>query len=201
MSTVLTDISDQELLAVRDELPEIGLLKDVDTQRKVSLVFASFLRESSYERIADSPAVPGIHSYNLVQHTRHVVKNSIYLAETLAEFAGQSNDMEDLIAAGLAHDASKLVEMEGPLGKKTELGKAFLHAQLAGVRCLEMGLSPKVAHLVAMHPFTPPHVHVTPQYWEMLILTWADLAAVDPVFFVQGQPTHLQFEKRFFRLD
>jgi len=64
-----------------------------------------------------------------------------------------------------------------------------------------MGLSPKVAHLVAMHPFTPPHVHVTPQYWEMLILTWADLAAVDPVFFVQGQPTHLQFEKRFFRLD
>ena len=47
---------------------------------------------------------------------------------------------------------------------------------------------------------TPPHVHVRPQYVEFVILSWADLGSVDPIFFLDGLPTHLEIGKRFFEL-
>lgn len=201
MSKVVSEFTAEEIRQVYEELPEIRELRDETTQRQVAEVWARFLRESSYARIADAPAFPGMPGFDLARHTRHVVRNSIYLGDTLTEFWGIEYDREDLIAAALTHDASKLVEMEGPDGKKSAIGETFVHAQLAGVRCLEAGLSHKVANLVTMHPFTPPHVHVTPRSMEMIILTWADLGAVDPIFFLKGFPTHLEFKKRFFQLD
>ncbi len=94
-----------------------------------------------------------------------------------------------------------MVEYTGPEGSHTEIGKALLHAQLAGVRCLDVGLSAKVANIVSYHPYTPPHVHVRPQHLEFVILTWADLAAVDPIFMLAGKATHLEFAKRFFEIE
>lgn len=195
------NITEQDISLVKEDLPEIDDLTDPDTRQKVTLVLASFLRESSYARISDAVAFPGLPKYDLARHTRQVIKNAMYMAETMTELWGLDCNRQDLLAASLTHDASKLVEREGADGSATVLGKAFLHGQLAGVRCLEAGLSPKIAHLVTFHPFTPPHVHVKPQYVEMLLLTWADLGAADPIFFLEGKPTHLEFEKRFFQLD
>ncbi len=168
---------------------------------KVIALWVSFVRESSYKRVGDCIALPGMPKYDLAGHTRQVTVNSIHLANTTRDFWKIDCDRDALIAAALCHDASKMVEREGPNGSKTELGKALLHAQLAGVRCLEYGLPAKVAHMVTLHPFTPPHIHVKPQYLEFVILTWADLAAVDTLFFVEGKATHLEFQKRFFQLD
>lgn len=194
--------SDQAGLArIRAELPELDRLNSPELQQKVVSVWESFLDASSYDAISSAPAFPGTGDYDLAKHTRQVVQNSIYLAETSREFGQVDCDMEELIAAALVHDASKLVEREGPEGRKTAVGRALLHAQIAGVRCLEMGLSEKVAYLVTWHPYTPPHVHIKPRYVEMVILTWADLAAADTVFFAAGKPTHLEFEKRFFTLE
>jgi len=58
-----------------------------------------------------------------------------------------------------------------------------------------------VAYLVSHHPFTPPHIHVKPKYNEFVILSWADIAAADTVFFHEGFPTHLDIQKRFFSLE
>jgi hypothetical protein len=138
--------------------------------------------------------------YDLARHTRQVVKNSLGFADTMKEFWNLECDREDLITAAILHDASKVVEYTGPNGQESEIGKALLHAQLAGVRCLDFGLSPKVANIVSYHPHTPPHVHVRPQYVEFVILTWADLASVDPIFFLEGKATHLEIGKRFFEL-
>jgi hypothetical protein len=193
---------DEELRrAIGNELPEIDRLDDERLRDGVVAVWASFLGESSYRCIADAPAFPGLRDYDLARHTRHVASNCLHLAASLAEFSNVTCDREALLAAALVHDASKLVEREGPEGKPTELGKVLVHAQIGGVRCLELGLPPKVAYMVTYHPFTPPHVHVTPQYLEFVLLTWADLAAIDPVFMANGGATHLEIGKRFFSLD
>lgn len=65
------------------------------------------------------------------------------MAERLVEFWDAEYDQESLIAAALVHDASNLVEFTGPKDTATETGNALLHAQLAGVCCLEEGLSPE----------------------------------------------------------
>lgn len=194
-------ITADDLAKVRSELPEIDLLTDPDDQERVTAVWASFLRASSYSSIADAPAFPGLARYHLAGHTRQVVRNCIALAESMTEFWDIEYDREALLTAALTHDASKLVEREGPDGRETPIGEALLHAQLAGVRCLEFGLSPKVAYLVSHHPFTPPHIHLKPKYNEFVLLSWADLAAADPVFFHEGKATHLDIEKRFFSLE
>lgn len=193
--------SESEERQIREELPEIEMLADPEMQRQVVAVWASFLRDSTYARIADAPAFPGLPAYDLCGHTRQVVRHCDYMAGTLQEFWSLECDREALLAAALTHDSSKLVEREGPNGTKTPLGEALLHAQLAGVRCLEAGLPAKVAHIVTMHPYTPPHVHVKPQCVEFVILSWADIGAADPVFFLEGKPTHLDIDKRFFTLD
>jgi hypothetical protein len=195
------EISDADLASINEDLPELALVGNPELRGKLITLWASFLAESSYDRIRSAPAFPGLRAYDLAKHTSHVVRNSINLADTLLQFWNIACDSDALLAAAIAHDASKLVEYEGAEGTKTELGRAMLHAQLAGVRCLDVGLPFKVAHIVTLHPFTPPHVHVKPQYIEFVILTWADLAAVDPIFFVEGLPTHLEFAKRFFQLE
>jgi hypothetical protein len=198
---VVTDVSETKAREIREELPEIGLLQSEDVQKKVVAVWSGFLADSTYARIGDAPALPGLPGYDLARHTRHVVHNCVDQADTLKEFWGIDCDRESLITAALVHDASKLVEYEGPEGTHTEIGKALLHAQLAGVRCLDVGLSAKVANIVTYHPYTPPHVHVRPQYVEFVILTWADLAAVDPIFFLAKKATHLEIARRFFEIE
>jgi hypothetical protein len=194
-------VTEDDRAHVRSELPEIELLADADDQERVAGIWASFLKVSSYATIGEAPAFPGLPAYDLARHTRQVVKNSLFLGDSMTEFWGIGYDREALLAAALTHDASKLVEREGPDGRETEIGAALLHAQLAGVRCLEFGLSPKVAYLVTHHPFTPPHIHVKPKYNEFVLLSWADICAADSVFFHEGKPTHLDIDKRFFTLD
>jgi HD domain len=186
--------------AVVAELPEIRSLSTPELQSKVVAVWRSFLVESTYPTISACPAIPGLPQYDLAGHTRHVVANCMFMADSLLQFWSIACDRDALLAAALTHDASKLVEQEGPNGAKSELGRALLHAQAAGVRCLEVGLPPKVAYMVTMHPYTPPHVHIKPQYVELVILTWADLGAADPLLFLGGEATHLEIRRRFFEL-
>jgi hypothetical protein len=196
----LSPATTEEYAQIREELPEIDKLSEADTRQKIATVWASFLRESPYRRISDAPALPGIPDYDLAAHTRHVIKNCLDLGASLREFSSAEFDDDVLLASALAHDASKLVEF-APDGSLTELGRTLLHAQVAGVRCYEVGLDPKVAYNVTYHPFTPPHIHVKPRCIEFVILSWADLASADPIFFARGLPTHLDIDKRFFTLD
>lgn len=199
MATFLDDLAADTLASVTEELPELGLISDEVMRQQATAVWAGFLRDSSYARISDAPAFAGL-KYDLALHTRHVTLLAKHMADLMSSFWSVECDRDILFAACLLHDASKLVEMEGTEGSKTELGSTLLHAQLAGVRCLDAGLPMRVANLVTLHPFTPPHIHQRPQSIEFVILTYADLASADPLFFVDAKPTHFEFAKRFFTL-
>lgn len=197
----LAAVADSDLRLVEEDIPEIGALHDPDIRHKAALVFASFLKESTYQRISEAPAFPGLSKYDLARHTRQVVQVAMSMADTFKNLWGIEPRHDILLAAAILHDCSKLVEYDGREGKKSALGRTFLHAQLAGVRCYEAELPNDVANLVTLHPFTPPHIHLTPPNIEFVILTYADLGAVDPIFFIEGLPTHLDIKKRFFSLD
>lgn len=200
LKSSLAHVSDEELPSIRAELPEVDLIDDVVLRGQVCTVWASFLKDSAFSSIADAPALPGLPKYDLCRHTRQVVKNAVALSTSEVEFWEESCDLDALVAGALLHDASKLVEYDRGDGRLTDIGEHLLHAQIGGVRCLEAGIAPKVAYLVAMHPFTPPHVHIRPKYVELVLLTWADLAAVDPLFWRAGKPTHLDIDMRFFTI-
>jgi hypothetical protein len=197
-----SDITDTDIEQVRSEIPEIAELKNPEIERKCALVWARFLRESSYKRISDMTKIPGVTpKYDLASHTRHVIRNCVFMAQTLKELGGYECDRELLLAAAVIHDASQLLETNANNKPTEDVGVGLLHAQLGAVRALEVGLSPKVAQLVTLHPYTPPHIHLTPPNPEFLILTWADIGAVDPIFCALGLPTHVDIKKRFFSLD
>ena len=181
---------------ILEELPEIKLLSTQDLQDKVVSVWASLLIESEYEKIGECGKLKG---YDLAKHTRHVTKTCIALADLMEEFYGKSCDRDVLIASGLLHDASSVLE-KGKNGK-TELGNSLMHSQLAGVRCWEFGLPGAVAWNVSHHSFSPPHVCINPKNLEFVLLTYADLSAIDEGFYMEGKPTHLQITKRFYSIN
>ncbi|MBI4190543.1 MAG: HD domain-containing protein [Betaproteobacteria bacterium] len=211
MHPAFAAVTERDMQIVQEDIPEIGLIESDEIRQKVTLVFASFLKESNFERISEAPGLvkdepgatlsPGPPKYDLAHHTSHVVQNALATARTLKEFWGIDYRHDVLLAAAILHDASKLVEFEDRTGRKSELGKIFVHAQVGGVRCRDAGLPNDVAQIVTFHNFTPPHTHVTPRSLEYILVTYADHAAADPISFVEGKPTHFDIKKRFFTVD
>lgn len=187
---------------VRDDFPQLDLIQEESVRTRTTEAWALLLNASQYDSAREAPAFPnvGVGRYDLAAHTRQVVLNSVNMADTLGETWGIAVEQDLLLSAAFLHDASKVLEYD-PDGTLTAEGSAFLHAQLGGVVCRFVNLPLKVAYMVTIHPFTPPHVHIKPQNLEILILTYADLMAADCCYFVEGLPTHLDIEKRFFSLD
>jgi hypothetical protein len=194
------EVSDAHRAVIERELPEISLITDPDIAAKVVTVLASFLRDSNWKSLDDCPAVPGLKGMSLLQHIRQVTQFAVLMADSHNATFGLNVDRDVLLAACFLHDASKLVEYDSATGGLTPLGAHLIHAQIAGVRCVEAGLPLKVAYCVTYHVFTPPHVHLKPEFIELVVLNYADLASVDPMFFSVGKPTHFDIRARFFSL-
>ena len=179
-------VTEADLRLVEQEIPEILQLRDPDIRHKLALVYASFLKESPYKRISEARG-----KYDLARHSRHAALIAMSMVKILSDVWGIEVRHDICVASAILHDCDSLVSR----------GKPFMHAQLAGVRCYEAGLPDDIVNIVTRHPFTPPHIHVIPPNIESVIVAYADLGAADPIFFIEGQPTHLEFKKRFFSLD
>jgi hypothetical protein len=197
-------VSDRDLRVIEEDIPEILELRDPDIRHKVALVYASFLKESTYKRVSEVPFVgypPA--KYDLARHSRHVAQLAIGMVRSLMDVWGIEVRHDIVVGAAILHDADVLLrETKTENGKKkTEIGKTFLHAQLCGVRCYEAGLPNDIASMVTRHPFTPPHIHVTPPNVESVILDYSDIGGAGQIDYREGNPTHLSIKKRFFSLD
>ena len=72
---MITEVSSKVAELIRAELPEIELISSNSMREQLVRLWADFLRESTYSRIGDAPAFPGLERYDLATHTRHVVRN------------------------------------------------------------------------------------------------------------------------------
>ena len=87
-------------------------------------------------------------------------------------------DLDVLLAGGLLHDASKLLELEpdGKNGTESKKGKLFQHAFLGAHKALLEELPDEVVHIIISHTGKS---RVVPQTPEAVILFAVDIADAD----------------------
>src|SRR5579872_2916498 len=100
-----TQVSDAQAATITEDLPELELIGEPATREKLIKLWASFLGESTYERISSAPAFPGVPGFGLAKHISHVVCNCVDLADNLLHIWNIDCDREALLAAALAHDS------------------------------------------------------------------------------------------------
>ncbi len=140
--------------------------------------------------------------WSLIKHINSVATNAETMVHSLHRDFGHQARLEMVITLALLHDVSKVIEYE-PAGDRTvrsELGNTFLHAIWSGVESYNAGIDPEIVKIIVLHPHHPPHTHVRPVNVEHLILHYAELGTADPVFFMNKQATHMEFERRFFQV-
>lgn len=186
---------------VRATFPELGRLQDPELQEKIVDIWVKLWEEGGWALLDECPFFSKIPRFSLVAHVRHVTANAISLAESLREYCGVESDMDTVIALGLLHDVSKLVEYERQEDgfAKSVIGQTLPHGHVGAEEARRAGLSDRIVHAIVMHPYHPPHIHVKPRYVEQLIIHYADLSSADPLLFSQGLETHLEF-RRFFSM-
>ncbi|WP_067935171.1 HD domain-containing protein [Alicyclobacillus kakegawensis] len=152
----------KEPLNIENILPEVNWISDLETRKKVCLIWERLWQESSFTDINQLPVVPST-TYPHIPHNRAVVHMAVRVAEVLEEIHGVKIDRDDLIAAALLQDASKLVEYrktEDGGYEFTEMGSMFQHAFYAAHLALQYGLPHTVVQAIFTH--TPDSAQFPP---------------------------------------
>lgn len=168
---------------VREALPELELLQDAATRDAVERVWTRAFALSPHERLEDAPFNPGATRSTLVAHTRAVTQAADALARIVTELHGIAVDRELLLAAALLHDVSKLLEVD-PDGSRSETGRLYPHAYLAGELARAEGLGDDVVNLVLTH--TPVVNMEGRRVVEAQLLEHADLASAHLLLHDEG---------------
>lgn len=185
----MSELSDGDY--VRQVFPEIALIGDPKLAQAVENVWIKAWKASKWERIEQAAFSPDAPGYTLVGHTRACTRAVLAMADIMAELHGLRFDRDQLLALGLLHDASKIVEYEpGPDGKavKSEVGKKITHAIYSGIWALEEGLSLDLAHLIFSHSSGSK---MGPQLAEGVLFAHVDHADADSLYFAAGSSKSL----------
>ena len=156
-------VTDELRAKVREELPEVEQIRDVELRAQVVEAWALALASSSFSAIAEiepsgNPGVNTLKRGRQTDHIRGVTRMALALAEQLqAQLEGLVIDRDILIAGALCHDVGKPWEFD-PLNRKRWEGDPRA-AGLPSVRhpafgvhiCFTVGLPEEVAHCAAAH--------------------------------------------------
>jgi len=173
---------------VQGVFPEITQISDTGLQRKVVEVWIRVLKRSKYRRIEDATVYPSsgfpgkddnypdLARIKLVDHTLAVVRGAICLAKLAKKMHNIEVDMDTLIAAGIIHDADKMLQYwkKGDKFVKSEL--AVNHGVDAARIAKEVGIPNKITEIVRAHS---PRVGEVDRSKESILLDHADLAFAD----------------------
>lgn len=165
---------------VRKVLPELGLIKDEALREKTLDVWIDAMEEGGWE-VKDLAKIPftllidtGV---SLLDHTRAVTRTAVAIAETMAEFYGDSVplNMDFLVSGGILHDVGKLLEyrVEGGKFLKSNVGKDLRHPFSGTALAFKHGMPSAICHLIAVHAKEGEGGRRTP---EAFIIHYADFA-------------------------
>jgi putative nucleotidyltransferase with HDIG domain len=177
------EIDDEKRARVRDEMPEIGWIKDEELRLKVTDAWAAAIASSSFSRIGDMKPSGNYDSRPLrrgtqADHIRSVTRMAAKIAEEMASlFPDFSCDRDLLIAGSLCHDIGKVWEFDPENVKRWKAdpratGMPSLRHPGFGIHiCLTLGLPEEVAHMAAAHS---GEGELLVRSLENTILHWAD---------------------------
>jgi putative nucleotidyltransferase with HDIG domain len=165
--------SDRETVARL--LPELELIGSAELRARVVEIWVECWRESAWaapDQAPKSPLEP--RGASLVTHTRGVTRQALASAEIAFEVHGVGYDRDLLIAGGLLHDVTKLVEW-GPApggAAATARGALVQHAVYGAHKAWQKGLPDELVHVIVSHS---DQSAMRPATWECALVRAADL--------------------------
>lgn len=186
-----TDVSTpsaEDVAYVTSLLPEIESISDARLRQAVIEIWIECWRESDWERIEDAPKNPSNlgPERRLYQHVRGVTQQALATADIVQSLHGIVADRDVMLAAGLLHDVSKLVEYQpdGAGGARTsEFGKLIQHAAYGAHKAWEKGVPDEVVHIIISHT---RNSNKPPRTLEGLIVHYVDYLDTDALLFDAG---------------
>ena len=163
---------------MEEYLPLLKKFTDKDMAGKVANVWYQLWQESKWENLEEAiwnPLCPGV---TLLKHTTMVTTAALEFAKIRNEIYEESLNLDTLLAGGLLHDASKLLEVEpdGKNGAESKKGKLFQHSFLGAHKALMEGFPDEVVHIIISHTGKS---RVVPQTPEAVIMYAVDIADAD----------------------
>jgi putative nucleotidyltransferase with HDIG domain len=149
--------------SVREELPEVGQIRDPELAARVVEAWALALASSSFRSIGEiepsgNPGVNTLKRGRQTDHIRGVTRMALALAEQLqAQLPELEVDRDLLIAGALCHDVGKPWEFDPENRRRWQAdpraaGLPSIRHPAFGVHvCLTVGLPEAVAHCAAAH--------------------------------------------------
>ena len=141
-------------IILKELFEEAKLFSNREIYDKVETVWNRLFEESEWKEIGDLPVSSHMPNYSHIVHNRSVVKMALAVADVLSEVHGVSINYDELLAAGMLQDASKLVEYS-PAGedilKKTNIGKMYPHSFYVATLAKEEGLSEAIVSAILTH--------------------------------------------------
>lgn len=178
---------------VEAAFPELELINDVALRSKVAAIWAETLSESAWDSLSEVPKNPETlpSARHLVEHSRSVALQALAVAEAIQRVHGIPFKHDELVAASLLHDVSKLVEYEPAPGGagKSKTGKRIQHGVLGAFKAMQYGLSEDLVHNIIVHTHNSKYL---PQTWEAIVVHYVDYLDSDALLFAEGKPLLLK---------
>ena len=181
------------LVSVERALPELNLIRQSALRQATAEIWAETLAESDWGTLADAPKNPESlpPRRRLLEHSRSVALQALAVAEVIKKIHGIGFNQDELVAAALLHDVSKLLEY-GPgdgVAGKTPVGKKMQHGFLGAMKAVQHGMPDELVHSIIVHT---RHSRDMPQTWEAIIVHYVDYLDSDALLFAEGRPLLLK---------
>lgn len=188
MSTASADAyTSEDIDYVTRVFPEVGQISSAELKRKVIEIWIDVWRESPWERIEDVPKNPeNVGDRPLATHIRSVTQQALACAELVKNLHGIDYDRDVVLAGGLLHDVSKLVEYQPAPEKATSSprGKLIQHAVYGAHKAWEKGLPDDIVHIVISHTHNSGK---RPNTWECVLVHYVDYLDSDALLWEKGE--------------
>lgn len=167
---------------VREAFPQVEAIEDPELREAVVGVWEAAFAESDYEDMFDLPWWPPYHERmpesSQVSHARDVVDLVIAITETLeARHDDIDIDRDELLAAAILHDVSKLYETAD--GEITEFHTLMPHPHYGAHLAAAAGLSLEIQHGIIAHGNGSS---IEPETIEAMIIDAADRISANSIF-------------------
>ena len=164
-------------------------IQDTKLPEQVVATWLEVAKDAPYDSLEDCAFGPQIQDLTLVEHVRAVARATLAMAEVLEQEHGLKSNRDMLIANALLHDVSKTVEYyrdQNGLVGYTKVGTMLQHAFIGGAVAYKNGLPLDLVHVIQGHsPLSPTEMKTL----EGVIMSLADLAVVDSLYFAKGLPS------------
>lgn len=141
-------------IVLKELFPETSKIKDLKLYDAVERVWQRIYDESKWDDLMQLPVSANKPDYPHIIHNRCVLKMAIDIAEDIKSFHKVNVNMDDLIAAAVLQDASKLLEYSPDAEKiliKTEDGNMYPHSFLVASIAREEGIKREIVSSILTH--------------------------------------------------